>query len=365
MRAGLLDCDTHFSDHLRDLWAGRDVPLPPVMVEVAGHPRLALDGQLFPKPEGSGCGNPRGLGHLIGPGGDDDREAFMAEQGIAAAVLQPGFVGLSAAMVADTGARLALLARYNYLAAQACAASRLDLRWAILLSAEDPQWSVAELGRHSGDPRVVGVVLRPTARTSAVRLSDPALTPVLQQASSRELTLFLHGGTGCHQWSPLADAYADYVLTHAFGHMGEHMAALADLLTRPDGLPGGLSVVMLESGVGWIPAVLARLDGHVRRLADGHVSPAQTFRRHFAVVPDPGESHARWACEQLGAGSVLFGSDYPHWDTVRSRDWLGEFGGLAPPETLADTTRARVPRLAREPGSHRWRPPSEADGAKE
>lgn len=360
MTAGLLDCDTHFTDHLADLWAGRDVPAPPAVVEIAGQPRLALDGLLFPKPEGSGCGNPRGLGHLIGPGGDDDREAFMAEQGIAAAVLQPGFVGLSAAMVADTGARLALLTWYNDLAAQACAASRLDLRWAILLSAEDPGWSAAELDRHDADPRVVGVVLRPTARTSEIRLSGPALTPVLQRASERELTLFLHGGTGCHQWSPLADAYADYVLTHAFGHMGEHMAALADLLTRPDGLPDRLSVVMLESGVAWIPAVLARLDGHVRRLAGGQLSPAQTFRRHFAVVPDPGEAHARWACEQLGAGSVLFGSDYPHWDTVRSGDWLDEFGELAPPGTLRDTTRARVPRLARD-----RRLLFEADGAKE
>jgi predicted TIM-barrel fold metal-dependent hydrolase len=355
MRPGLLDCDTHFSDHPADLWAGLDVPMPPAVVAVGGHPRLALDGVLFPKPEGSGCGNPRGLGHLIGPGEDDDREAFMAEHGIAAAVLQPGFVGLSVQMVADTAARLPLLTRYNDLAARACAASRLDLRWAILLSAEDPQWSVAELDRHSGDPRVVGVVLRPTARTSGIRLSDPALTPVFQDASSRGLTLFLHGGTGCRQWSPLADAYADYVLTHAFGHMGEHMAALADLLTRPDGLPDRLSVVMLESGVAWIPAVLARLDGHVRRLGDGQMSPAQTFRRNFAVVPDPGEAHARWACEQLGPASVLFGSDYPHWDTVRSGDWLDEFGGLAPPEMLRDTTRARVPRLAREP-SDEWRP---------
>jgi predicted TIM-barrel fold metal-dependent hydrolase len=350
MNQGLLDCDTHFTDHLPELWADEAIPVrPAVVADSGGHPRLSVGDLLFPRPDGSGCGNPRGLGHLIGEGGDDDREAFMAEQGIAAAVLQPGFAGLSVQMVADTEVRLALLTRYNDLAAAACAASRLDLRWAILLSAEDARWSAAEVARHADDPCAVGVVLRPTARTSAFRLSDPALTPVLEQASAGELTLFLHGGTGCHQWSPLADAYADYVMTHAFGHMGEHMVALADLLTRPGGLPDGLSVVMLESGVAWIPAVLARLDGHFRRLSDRQATPTDLFRRHFGVVPDPDEAHARWACEQLGAGSVLFGSDYPHWDTVRSRDWLAEFGELAPPATLAQTTRARVPRLARSP----------------
>ncbi|MEO3814446.1 amidohydrolase family protein [Sphaerisporangium sp. B11E5] len=132
--------------------------------------------------------------------------------------------------------------------------------------------------------------------------------------------------------------------------MGEQMIALADLLTRGDGLPEGLRVVMLESGVGWIPPYLERLDGHVRRLGPGRATPSALFAEHVAVAPDPGERYAAWAVRELGTGNVVFGSDYPHWDTVRADEWLAEFGDLCPRDTLRANTRRFVPRLAQAPG---------------
>jgi predicted TIM-barrel fold metal-dependent hydrolase len=344
----LLDCDTHFSDHRPELWldiAGEiDLPEPPDVMEVEGARRLRIGSLLFPKPGGTGQGNPRGLGHLIGPGEEADRSRFMAEHGIAAAVLQPGFVGLSCQAVADPAARTALVAGYNILAARACAASAADLRWAILLSVEDPEFSLAAIARHGGDPRAVGAVVRPTARTSSARLAGPAFTPVLRALADQDLTLFVHGGTGCHQWSPLADAYADYALTHAFGHMGENMIALTDLLTREEGLPARLRVVMLESGTAWIPALLERLAVHQRRLGRG-APVAELFRSHVGVAPVPDERYAAWSCAELGAASVLFGSDYPHWDAVTPSDWRTAFASLCPADALRENTLRLVPRL--------------------
>lgn len=290
-------------------------------------------------------GNPRGLGHLIGPGAIADRQEFMREHQIAAAVLQPGFVGLSVQAVADGELRRQILGAYNYLAQRACADSPIDLRWAILLSAEDPKWSAEAVAQYRADEWLAGAVVRPTARTSAYRLSDPELTPVLELLADAGLCLFIHGGTGCYQWSPLADSYEDYTLTHALGHMGEQMIALTDLITRADGLPGGLRVVMLESGVSWLPSYLERLDNHVRRLAGTQHAPSDLFRKQFAVVPDPGEQHARWACEQLGGTSVLFGSDYPHWDTVAASEWIDAFGSLVSIAALSANTLRFVPRL--------------------
>jgi predicted TIM-barrel fold metal-dependent hydrolase len=345
----LLDCDTHFSDHEPELWAG-DGPAVPEVVTHEGRRLLRIGDLLFPKPTGTGQGNPSGLGHLVGPGHDEDRAPFMAGNGIVAAVLQPGFVGLSFQAVPGPADRTGLAARYDELAARACATSALDLRWTILLSAEDPGWSLAEVERHRHDPYLVGATVRPTARTPAARLGDPAFTPVLEALAGHGLALFVHGGTGCHQWSPLADAYADYTLTHALGHMGEQMIALADLLTRRDGLPAGLRVVMLESGVGWIPPFLERLDGHVRRLDHGRAVPSAVFAEHVAVAPDPGERYAQWAVRELGTGNVVFGSDYPHRDTVRAGEWLGAFGELCPREALRDNTRRFVPRLAEAAG---------------
>ena len=349
----LLDCDTHFSDHVPALWerpAGRPaLAVAPEILDVDGHQRLRLGDLVFPKPDGPGHGNPRGLGHLIGPGAEADRREFMDRHNIASAVLQPGFVGLSFQAVADRAARTALATAYNDAAARACADSGLDLRWGVLLSVEDPEWSLAELRRFAADPAVVGAVVRPTGRTADVRLNARGFTPVLELLARDGLALLVHGGTGCHQWSPLADAYSDYALTHAFGHMGEHMIALTDLLTRAEGLPDDLRVVMLESGVSWIPPLLERLALHHRRLAPGTPSPMDLMRRHVAVVPDPDERFAGAACETIGAANVLFGSDYPHWDTVDSSEWLKTYAGLCGPRTLLENTASFVPRLAAPP----------------
>lgn len=345
-----LDCDTHFTDHPRELWesVADEVGLAtlPEVFEHEGRSRLGIGELLYPKPNGRGQGNPKGLGHLIGPGADDDRRAFMDEHHIGAAVLQPGFVGLSVQSVADGALRRALLDGYNLLAKRSCEQSELSLKWAALLSAEDPEWSAGLLDRYRDDPHLVGAVVRPTARTRQERLSDKALTPVLDTLARRRLPLFVHGGTGCYQWSPLAEAYADYTLTHAFGHMGEHMIALTDLLTREDGLPDGLGVVMLESGVSWIPSILGSLDSHVRRLSSSHVAPSEVFTEHFAVVPDPEERHARWACEAIGGDNLLFGSDYPHWDTIPSGTWATTLADLVDGERLRVNTERFVPLLA-------------------
>lgn len=349
MEPVLLDCDTHFSDHEPGLWAGlarpAELPVTPEIVEDAGQARLRIGAQVFPKPRGAGRGNPTGLGHLIGDGLDADRGTFMAANAIATAVLQPGFVGLSLQAVADPPLRLALAEAYNELAARACAQSKVNLRWAILLSAEDPAWSLAAISRYRRDPNAVGAVVRPTARTADARLDAPSLRPALELLADEQLALFVHGGTGCYQWSPLADAYEDYAVTHAFGHMGEHMIALADLLVRAGPLPAGLRVVLLESGTSWIPSFLDRLDSHLHRLSDAAMAPSACFRRHFAIVPDPGEKYAPWACQQIGAANILFGSDYPHWDTVRSGDWLDAFGAMCTAAELRANTQRFVPRL--------------------
>ncbi len=349
MNRVLLDCDTHFSDHEEALWSADDLTTRtrPEIVTQGEATRLRLGDRLFPKPQGLGQGNPRGLGHLIGPGHDADREKFMEENHIAAAVLQPGFVGLSLQAVIDERERTSLAADYNTLAARSCARSAVNLKWAVLLSAEDPQWSADAIDRHLGDEHLVGAVIRPTARTREARLNDPAFTPVLEKLAAASLPLMVHGGTGCYQWSPLADGYSDYTMTHVFGHMGEQMVALADLLTRDDGLPAGFSGILLESGTSWIPSFLDRLDSHLRRLSDRGLTPSQVFRRHFAVVPDPEEKYALWACQEIGSGNVLFGSDYPHWDTVHTQAWMETFAKLCPPEMLLENTTRFAPLLAK------------------
>lgn len=345
-----IDTDTHLTDHDPGWWSAR---LPralrdqaPRMVDVGGTTRLQLGALSFPRSAGPACGNPRGLEHLIAPGDDADRSAFMTENGIAAAVLQPGFVGLSLHAVPDPRARTGLAHLYNELVLEACEGATAPLYGAVLLSLEDPAWSLRELRARATQDAFVAAVTRPTARHPRARLSDPRFQEVLEACTEAEMPLFLHAGTGCYQWSPLAEGFARYELTHALAHMGENLVGVVDLLcdARP---PPSLRVGLLESGAGWIPSLLAHLDHHFIRLAPDQPPPSEIFRRGFAVALHPGEADLSHVVGRLGADAVLFGSDYPHWDTVRADEWRRALGDLVGPERSEANALRMLPRLAR------------------
>jgi predicted TIM-barrel fold metal-dependent hydrolase len=102
-------------------------------------------------------------------------------------------------------------------------------------------------------------------------------------------------------------------------HPFEQMAACAGLLfggvmeRHPD-----LRFVFLESGCGWLPYWLERLDGHWENWS-GHLPevkqrPSETFRRQCFVSMDPDDACAPGVIEQVGDGCLVWASDYPHTD---------------------------------------------------
>ena len=344
----LIDCDVHFTDHDEDAWNVGPVPAasrPKIIASETGSQRLAIGELLFPRPEGPGKGNPNGIGHLVAPGLSGDRQRHGSVCGVVTTVLQPGFVGLSIHAVADADTRRALLARYNGLVAEEAARDE-TARWALLTTLEDLSSLPAALEEFKNDAQLVGVVVRPTGRLSQHRWSSDAALSALELLARNRLTLFLHGGTGCYQWSPLADGFESYEMTHALGHMGEHMIAVSDLIGVRAHLPVDLRVILLESGTAWLPSVLDRLDSHKRRIGNSSRSVWDVFREHFAVVPDVTENDIASTCARIGAESILFGSDYPHWDCI---DAVTFFEQLAPGIDRSSVARASarfIPRCA-------------------
>jgi predicted TIM-barrel fold metal-dependent hydrolase len=83
-----------------------------------------------------------------------------------------------------------------------------------------------------------------------------------------------------------------------------------------------LQVVFLESGTGWLPYWLWRLDEHYEILPFQvpwlKRKPSNYFRRQCYVSCEPDESHLGDAIKSIGAERVLFASDYPHWDAKLS-----------------------------------------------
>jgi predicted TIM-barrel fold metal-dependent hydrolase len=94
--------------------------------------------------------------------------------------------------------------------------------------------------------------------------------------------------------------------------------------------------VLAESGVGWLPYFLSRMDLEWEALRDKldyapSIPPSELFRRQvFATFEE--ESIAAQMIPMLGADCCMWASDYPHTDSTfpNSRNAIEEsFGSLA------------------------------------
>jgi uncharacterized protein len=82
----------------------------------------------------------------------------------------------------------------------------------------------------------------------------------------------------------------------------------------------GLTLVLAESGVGWLPYFLARMDMEWRNLRDKidyapSIAPSELFRRQVIATFEE-EDLASDFISHLGADSCMWASDYPHTDST-------------------------------------------------
>jgi predicted TIM-barrel fold metal-dependent hydrolase len=102
----------------------------------------------------------------------------------------------------------------------------------------------------------------------------------------------------------------------------EQMAALASLIV--DGAlerHPSLRVAFLESGTGWLPYWLDRLDQHRTWMRDSEcaglsLAPSQYFARQCVISSDPEDGLVGWTASRVGADHVLWASDFPHPDAA-------------------------------------------------
>jgi predicted TIM-barrel fold metal-dependent hydrolase len=126
-------------------------------------------------------------------------------------------------------------------------------------------------------------------------------------------------------------------------------------------------VALLEAGCGWFPAFLERLDEHYEKRG-GELAGLQRLPSEFVAAGrvviscEPEEHGIRYATERLGAGAVVYASDYPHWDAT----FPGSVALVRDREDLDPATRRAIlggnarrllgPRLERVPAPARGGP---------
>jgi predicted TIM-barrel fold metal-dependent hydrolase len=186
----------------------------------------------------------------------------MDAQGIDAAVLYPSvglFVPYMPELDADTSA--AACRSYNDWIAGYCATDPSRLA-AVGIVPREPAVA-AEEARRAAELDLVGVTVRPN-HIGGEYLDADSWTPLYHALEETGGVLAVHEALGVRAGVTIgSDRFTGFAARHACSHPLEQMTAAVALLLggvcerHPD-----LSIGFLESGTGWLPYWLARLDDH-------------------------------------------------------------------------------------------------------
>ena len=198
------------------------------------------------------------------------------------------------------------------------------LRGLIVVAAQHPEAAAAEIRRHAGDDRFVGVFLPGGAR---VPYGNVIYDPIWKAASEQGLPVAVHthfDGVGISPPVTSAghpDTYAEYHVPCGSGMYGHFTSALlAGVFER---FPGS-KMVMIEGGVVPFLGYLWRLDAdwkacrtevpYCRRLPSEYVWESVRFTTQ--PLETPADDDALWPVIRnlRPAETLMFASDYPHWD---------------------------------------------------
>jgi predicted TIM-barrel fold metal-dependent hydrolase len=244
----------------------------------------------------------------------------MDAQGIDAVVLYPS-MGLFVPFLPElnTAESAGACRAYNDWVAGYCEADPSRLAAVGVVPLADPRAAAAEATRAAG-LGLVGVMVRPN-RLYGRELGDPAYQPLYAAVEESGVVLAVHEGLGV-RGPTIGDRFTTFAARHLCSHPMEQMAAMAGLVL------GGtlerhptLRVAFLESGTGWLPYWLHRMDEHHHWLAssecrDLSLRPSEYFARQCAICTDPDDDLAAWVIGRVGAERVLWASDFPHPDAL-------------------------------------------------
>lgn len=268
----------------------------------------------------------------------------MDAQGIDAAVLYPSmglFVPFLPELDADGSA--AACRRYNDWIADYCATDPSRLTGVAVVPRDGAR--AAREAVHASDLGLTGVLVRPN-HLDADYLDAPSWEPLYDALEQTGGVLAVHEALGVRSGTTIgSDRFTSFAARHACSHPLEQMTAAVALLL------GGvlerhplLRVAFLESGTGWLPYWLARLDDHrdwmhETECAELSLAPSEYFARQCVISSDPEDVLAPFTIATVGADHVMWASDFPHPDAAFP-DAVDEFFEIVP--DLDDASRRAV-----------------------
>jgi len=294
----------------------------------------------------------------VRPGMTDPTERLkdMDLEGIDVTVNFPGGAGEEWAML-DPAFALALCRTMNDAKAEFCGHAPKRIKAIAKLPMIDPPAAAAELRRAVTELGLVGMVIPQQIREK--NLSDPSFDVVWAEAERLNATVCVHGGGQAPDQYPIGvDRYRTRLEVHAMTHPIGNMLALMSMII------GGvihrfpkLRVGFMESGCGWLPFWLERLDEHYELMPEQAPGidrkPSEYFLEGNCFIScEPDEHMLKQVIELIGDRHIVYASDYYHWDcafpdTVKLIAERNDIGDTSKRRILGENAKTLYPLVGR------------------
>ncbi|HBK08639.1 MAG TPA: hydrolase [Acetobacteraceae bacterium] len=190
----------------------------------------------------------------------------------------------------------------------------------IVVPAQGPEQAAEEIERCAADPRFVQVLL--PAMTD-MPLGRRHYWPIYKAAERHGLPIGIHAG-GMFRHAPTASGWPSYIIEDYASQSQAFDSQLLSLITEgvfskfPD-----LKVVLLESGITWLPPFMWRTNKIWRGLRPDAPwvdrAPPDILRERVRLTLQPfdapeDEAKVRATLNHIaGDNMLLFSTDFPHW----------------------------------------------------
>jgi predicted TIM-barrel fold metal-dependent hydrolase len=329
----VIDADGHVNEgdvdlkpYLPEKWRAQ---APVRLRDNKGHMRMLLEGRIWPTADGPGPG-------VTGPMTDKARKTRpgmtnakarledMDLEGIDVAILFGTQVALTVNGLMNGEFAAALCRAVNEWLLEYCAADPARLKAVGLIPCQLPEAAIKEL-EFLADKGAISAML-PT-NVYGRNMGDEMFFPIYDAAEKIGMTLSVHPQTG-HDGVPGVSGvmgagsrrFTKYTYVHMTAFPFELMIAMMHMIGEGvfDRFPR-LKVAYMEGGAGWLPYWMERLDEHVEKLAPQMPTlkrrPSEIIKSDQLVIScESEETGLDRVLDAAGPGSVLYASDYCHWD---------------------------------------------------